>query len=162
MTWLDTRTVEAKVISTQRYPQSSDAKETAKIAKGEQEADCVLRQTARPFYFPFVCERVRRKTLLSCGNSYPRSCLRLVLYTISQSLMKSLTVGSSVMHVYALEALHCCAVQITMDICGQRCEYKRSVDSSVRKVGRRRGKGRKNGQRKHEDRGPLPCPMNER
>lgn len=99
-------THEAKVILTQRYPQSSDTKETAKIAKGEQEADLVLRQTARPFYFPFVCERVRRKTLLSCSNSYPRSCLRLVLYTISQSLMKSLTTGSSVMHIYALDALH--------------------------------------------------------
>lgn len=76
-------------------------------------------------------------------DSYPHSCLRLVLYAISQSLMKSLTAGSSVMHVYAPDALHWCGVQITIHA---------GEDATIRDLlivgwGKQRGRERK-GRRK--------------
>jgi len=100
-----------------RKIQSADIKEMAKIAKSKKPIASFGKQLDLIF-----SSCVRRKMYFFMHDSYLCSCFRLILYIISQLLMKLLMAGSSVMHVYALDALHWCGVQIITH--SRRCDYK--------------------------------------
>lgn len=130
-----------KIISTQRHSQFRHQDSKAR----EQEAGRVLRQTARPFYFPFVCERARRKNASFMHDSYLCPCLRHVFYAISRSLMKSLTAGSGRNAPIRSQTPYRRGVQITTGACGRRCDHKGPADS-----GHRESKAARNGEGENE------------